>query len=146
MEDKVIVLSGGADPLTCGHLKLIQDAAKYGRVIWVLNSDRWVRGKKGYTFMCWSDRAEILRSIRGINEVVPVDDADGSVCLALETLKPDYFGHGGSAYSIPELKLCEQLGIELVWGLGGEVQFSSGDIVDCMINNMLDRIEPHFKK
>ena len=145
MEDKVIVLSGGADPVTCGHLKLIQDAAQYGQVVWVLNSDRWVRNKKGYTFMKWADRAEILRSIKGISEVVPVDDADGSVCAAIQQLKPDYFGHGGESYPIPELQLCIDLNVQLVWGLGGEVQFSSGDIVDCMINNLIDRIEPHFK-
>jgi glycerol-3-phosphate cytidylyltransferase-like family protein len=146
MEEQVIVLSGAADPLTVGHLKLIQDAAKYGRVVWVLNSDHWLRSKKGYAFMKWADRAEILRSIKGISEVLPVDDSDGSVCKALEVLKPTYFGHGGKEYAIPELKTCADLGIELVWGLGGEVQFSSGDIIDCMINNLIDRIEPHFKK
>jgi hypothetical protein len=33
-----------------------------------------------------------------------------------------------------------------VWELGKSVQFSSGDMVDCMINNLIDRIEPHFRK
>jgi glycerol-3-phosphate cytidylyltransferase-like family protein len=145
MEDKIILLSGGADPVLVGHLNLIQDAAKYGRVVWALNSDTWVKHKKGYVFMKWEDRAAILRSIKGVSEVIKVEDTDGSICEVVESLKPDFFGHGGKPYDIPERALCDELGIELVWGLGGDIEFSSGDIVDCMINSLIDKIEPHFK-
>ena len=145
MEDKIILLSGGTDPLLFGHLSLIQDAMKYGRVVWALNSDEWLKRKKGYVFMKWDDRAAILRSIKGISEVIAVDDADGSICKAVELVKPAFFGHGGKPYDIPERALCDNLGVELIWGLGGDIEFSSGDIVDCMINSLIDKIEPHFK-
>jgi glycerol-3-phosphate cytidylyltransferase-like family protein len=144
--DKTILLSGGCDPLTCGHIALINDAAKYGKVVWALNSDAWLKAKKGYVFMRWEERASILRSIRNIHSVISVDDQDGSVNEAIRVLKPDYFGHGGKEYTIPEEAVCRELCVELIWWLGKSVEFSSGDIVDCMINSLVDRIEPHFKK
>lgn len=146
MSDKIILLSGGCDPCVFGHIKLIEDATKYGKVVWALNSDRWLKSKKGYVFMNWHERAGVLRSIRGISDVISVDDLDGSVNKAIEEIKPDYFGHGGKEYNIPEKQLCEKLGVQLIWELGGDIKFSSGDIVDCMINSLIDKIEPHFKK
>jgi glycerol-3-phosphate cytidylyltransferase-like family protein len=146
MSNKTILISGGCDPLTCGHIALIEEAAKYGNVVWALNSDAWLKAKKGYAFMKWEERASILRAIRNIHSVIPVGDYDGSVNEAIVLLKPDYFGHGGKAYPIPEEAVCKELGVELVWELGKSVQFSSGDMVDCMINNLIDRIEPHFRK
>jgi glycerol-3-phosphate cytidylyltransferase-like family protein len=145
-DDKIILLGGGADPTVLGHIKLIEDAAKYGKVIWALNSDSWLKRKKGYVFMKWADRQMVLKSIRYICDVITVDDEDGSIIKAIEQVKPDYFGHGGREYEIPEKSICEKMGIKLVWGLGGDLNFSSGDIVDCMINSLIDKIEPHFKK
>lgn len=145
MGDKVILLGGGCDPVVMGHIKLIEDAAKYGKVVWALNSDAWLKRKKGYVFMKWAERYMVLRSIKGIDEVIQVDDSDDSINEAVEQTKPDFFGHGGKEYDIPEKALCDKMGIQLIWGLGGEVRFNSGDIVDCMINSLIDRTEPHFK-
>jgi phosphoenolpyruvate phosphomutase len=146
MSDKVILLGGGCDPVVCGHIQLIREASQYGKVIWALNSDAWLKRKKGYVFMKWAERKEILSSIQGVAEVIPVDDVDGSIIKAVELVKPDYFGHGGKPYKIPEEGVCKQLGIQMIWNLGGDIKFNSNDIVDCMINNLIDRIEPHFKK
>src|SRR5690242_6837351 len=92
---KKIALSGGFDPLHSGHIRMIKAAAEHGDVVIILNSDEWLLRKKGYVFMTWKERAEILSSIKGVESVVPVDDADGTVCKSLEELQPDYFGNGG---------------------------------------------------
>jgi len=146
IKDKIILLGGGTDPLLFGHIKLIEEAAKYGKVVWALNSDAWLKRKKGYVFMKWEERAEILKSIKNIYDVVRVNDDDGSINEAIETIRPDFFGHGGKEYDIPEKYLCEKYGIKTIWGLGGDIRFSSNDIVDCMINSLIDKIEPHFKQ
>jgi glycerol-3-phosphate cytidylyltransferase-like family protein len=48
---KRITLSGGFDPLYVAHIDMINDVAKYGDVIMILNSDNWLRMKKGWAFM-----------------------------------------------------------------------------------------------
>ena len=51
MKSKIIVVSGGLDPIHVGHVMMIQSAAELGKVIVVLNSDNWLKRKKG-TYLC----------------------------------------------------------------------------------------------
>jgi len=60
MNEATIMVSGGFDPLHIGHLRMIKEAAKYGKVIVVANSDAWLLRKKGYIFMPWEERKEII--------------------------------------------------------------------------------------
>ena len=79
--------------------------------------------------MPWDERAEILRAIIGVADVFQVEDSDGTVCEALTRLKPDIFGNGGDRTNknTPEKALCKQLGIKMIWALGGtKIQSSSG--------------------
>ena len=127
-----ILLSGGFDPIHIGHVRMILAAAKLGNVIVVANSDDWLMRKKGYIFMPWEERAEILQSITGVTEVESVDDSDGTVCEALTRLRPDIFGNGGDRTNknTPEKALCAELEIEMAWGLGGKKVQSSSELVN----------------
>lgn len=143
-KDKIICLSGGADCLHVGHIRMINDAADYGKVIWILNSDEWLRRKKGYVFMPWEERAEILRSVRNIYDVVPVDDLNGgTVESALKSILPNFFGNGGNrtTNNTPEQKLCEELGIETVYGLGGQKTQSSSELVDTVTLSIIAQLK-----
>lgn len=130
-KDDVVCLSGGADPLHMGHIRMIQEAATYGKVIWILNSDDWLRRKKGYSFMKWEHRAEILRALADVKMVERVDDKDGTVCEALQRIKPAYFANGGDRTpdNTPEMTLCQDMGIKLLFNMGGEKVASSSDLV-----------------
>jgi D-beta-D-heptose 7-phosphate kinase/D-beta-D-heptose 1-phosphate adenosyltransferase len=132
-EEKTIMVSGGFDPLHSGHVRMILDASSYGSVIIVANSDDWLSRKKGYVFMKWEERAEILSAIKGVVSVERVDDSDGSVCEAISRLNPDYFANGGDRKvgNTPEVKLCNDLGITLVWNVGGEKTQSSSELVSA---------------
>lgn len=126
-----IMLSGGFDPLHIGHVRMIHAAKAYRSDITVaLNSDEWLLYKKGFVFMPWEERAEILRALHV--RVVHVNDHDGTVCEALERLKPRYFGNGGDRTTGEprEHATCERLGIEEVFGLGGGKIQSSTALVD----------------
>jgi len=128
---KKIMVSGGFDPIHVGHVRMILEAAEHGEVIVVANSDDWLERKKGYVFMPWEERAEIISSIRGVIEVLEVDDSDDTVCEAIDHHRPDIFANGGDRKgdNTPEVSLCNRLGIELMWNVGGGKIQSSSELV-----------------
>ena len=130
-KNKTVMVSGGFDPIHVGHVRMIQEAAKHGDVIVVANSDAWLERKKGYVFMPWEERAEIILSMRGVLDVLPVDDSDDTVCDALRRYSPGYFANGGDRKqnNTPEMDVCEELGIEMLWEVGGGKIQSSSDLV-----------------
>ena len=129
---KTICVSGGFDPVHIGHLRMIQEAAQYGHVIVIVNSDAWLMRKKGYIFMPFKERCEILEGFAATGETTYVDDTDNSVCEALRRLKPDYFANGGDrkTNNTPEMDVCNELGIELLWNMGGGKIQSSSTLVN----------------
>ena len=131
MRRKLIAVSGGFDPIHKGHVRMIRDAARYGDVIVILNSDEWLMRKKGYKFMDFEERSYIAESIKGVVMTTGVDDADGTVCEALMRIKPHAFANGGDRKTdnTPEMELCEELGIKMIWNIGGEKEQSSSELV-----------------
>ena len=63
-----------------------------------------------------------------------VDDSDGTVCEALKRIKPDYFANGGDRVlsNTPEMETCSELGIQMVWNVGGGKEQSSSDLVNTV--------------
>ena len=134
MSKGTMMVSGGFDPIHVGHTRLLRDACiqnPYYDLIVALNSDEWLIRKKGYYFMNWYDRAEILLSIQNVYDVVPVDDADDTVCEAIRRIKPDKFLNGGdrTPRNTPENDICAELKIEQQWGIGGDKIRSSSELV-----------------
>ena len=131
---KVVAVSGGFDPIHIGHVRMFKEAKKLGdELVVILNNDNWLTNKKGFAFMNEIERAEIIEAIRFVDRVVltkhTLGDIDKSVCNSLKEIHPDIFANGGdrTAGNIPEYKLCEDLGIEMVFnvGEGGKVRSSS---------------------
>jgi D-beta-D-heptose 7-phosphate kinase/D-beta-D-heptose 1-phosphate adenosyltransferase len=121
MRNKTIMVSGGFDPVHVGHIRMIREASQWGEVIVVINSDDWLLRKKGYVFMPWEERAEILGNVKGVRIVTSVDDSDGTVCEALKQHKPSAFANGGDRKkeNTPEMEVCDELGIQMLWSIGG---------------------------
>jgi len=133
----VVAVCGGFDPIHVGHIKHFRDAKKLGDILVVmLNTDDWLTKKKGYIFMSFEERKEIIESIRYVDKVTPVIDTDGSVAKTLKKLKPDIFAKGGDRTmdNIPEseINVCERLGIKIVFGVGGGKIQSSSWLIDKM--------------
>jgi len=135
LSNNIIAVSGGFDPVHVGHVRMIVEASKIGDVAIILNTDEWLLRKKGYVFMPWEERAEILKSITGVKYVVIAQDVDGTVCESLSSLKDvlklTHFANGGDRVkeNTPEMLVCDALGIEMVWNCGGEKIQSSSDLV-----------------
>ena len=127
-----VMVSGGFDPVHAGHIRMIRDAANFGDVIVVANSDDWLFRKKGFVFMTFDQRAEILNAIKGVILVDSVDDMDGTVCEAIRRHEPTFFANGGDRRktNTPEVDVCKELKIKLLWGVGGDKKLaSSSDLV-----------------
>ena len=121
---KVVAVSGGFDPVHAGHLSYIKNAMKLGdRVIVILSRNDQLEAKKGYFFMDYFERKVILEAIVGSNGVV-VENIDENItsCQSLRLYKPHIFAKGGDTWdkeNLPEQVVCEELGIKVVFGVGG---------------------------
>jgi cytidyltransferase-like protein len=127
-KEKIIAVSGYFDPIHIGHLEYLKLAKQLGgKLIVILNSDFQCVLKKGRSFMNQEERTEVLKAIKYVDEVFLSIDKDMSVCKSLRVIKPDIFAKGGDRFSheVPEAKVCEELGIVIVDGLGKKIQSSS---------------------
>lgn len=145
---KTVLISGGFDPIHGGHLDYIEGAAKLGQVFVALNSDAWLIRKKGYYVQDFKTRKRILDAMSKVHWVLSVDDTDGSVCNAIKELKPDIFANGGDRFAdnIPEKKLCDEMGIEMVFNVGGGKADSSSKIALRIYNEMSEIQKDEWKK
>tara|TARA_R110002020_G_scaffold461186_1_gene680018 strand:- start:687 stop:1139 length:453 start_codon:yes stop_codon:yes gene_type:complete len=146
METKrpIIALSGGFNPARKNHIAMILDASKIGDVVIILNSDEWCtrHSWNKQLFSTYENREAILRHIPGVINVIPADDADDTVCKTLATLQPDYFGNGGSRdmSNTPEVQLCKQLGIGMMWYLGDTTDEKVLQKADAYLNIAIARV------
>lgn len=133
---QIVATSGGFDPAHRGHIRCLLESCHITvtptMLVVIVNGDGFLTRKKGKPFMCHEERMEIIDAIRGVEFVVGWDDGSQTVCGALELIKPDYFTKGGdrdSSASVPEFEVCERIGCEVVFGVGGEKIQSSSDLV-----------------
>lgn len=130
MPQKVVCVSMYASPLHIGHLELIAKAKALGNLLVVIvNSDEQLKQKypNEEPFMSCRERMAMLRAIKGVDLVVKSIDTDRTVCKTLSCIQPHIFANGGdrSNDEIPESRICRELGIEIVDGLGLKIQSSS---------------------
>jgi cytidyltransferase-like protein len=128
---KIVVVSGGFDPLHSGHIRLIKEARLLGDMLIVgINSDEWLTRKKGRAFMPWTERLCILNNLSAVDEVYTFDDEDGTACHLLQQVRAHYpdakivFANGGDRTrdNIPEMVFDD---VEFVFGVGGENKANS---------------------
>jgi cytidyltransferase-like protein len=131
MKTKIVVCSGGFDPLHSGHIKLIKQARLLGDMLIVgINSDEWLARNKGRAFMPWTERLCVVNNLAAVEEVYTFDDSDGTACHLLEQVRAHYpeahiiFANGGDRTqdNIPEMSVP---GVEFVFGVGGEDKANS---------------------
>lgn len=125
---KLVVISGGFDPLHSGHIEYLRAARALGDELMVgVNSDEWLVRKKGKAFLPFEERMTILSECRSVSHIAQFNDDDGSakhlILGALESF-PDaeiIFANGGDRTSnnIPEMDI-EDPRLSFVFGVGGE--------------------------
>jgi D-beta-D-heptose 7-phosphate kinase/D-beta-D-heptose 1-phosphate adenosyltransferase len=127
---KVVVTSGGYDPIHPGHISCIIESKKYGdSLVVIVNGDAFLTAKKGKPFQNLETRSLIVSGIAGVDYVVPFEIKDDqTVNKALEALRPDVFTKGGDRVdesTIPEWETCKKHNIKVVTGVGLPKKWSS---------------------
>jgi cytidyltransferase-like protein len=133
-----IIVSGYFNPIHKGHLELFNKAKLQGDELWVIVNSDLQRGLKGSKeFMGEDERLLIVSSLKMVNFSMIAIDEDRTVSETLRALHvkaiahdPKYqiaFANGGDQNndSIPEARICQELGIYLLDGLGDKIQSSS---------------------
>ena len=135
MKKKAIIVSGYFNPLHKGHIELFHNAKQFGEyLIIIVNNDfqRVLKGSK--EFMPENERLLIINELHVTDTAILSIDEDRTVCKTLQKIHNDYadkfhlsFANGGdqSVDIIPEKKICDELGIKLIDGLGDKIQSSS---------------------
>ena len=134
---RIVLVTGGFDPIHDGHLSLFEDAKKLGdKLIVALNSDEWLSKKKGQPFMSWNVRSKIVKNLSVVDDVIAFDDSDGTAIDAIKVFweSVDFdkniqliFANGGDRKlgEIPETRVMKEHGIMMVDGLGNKIRSSS---------------------
>lgn len=133
---RIIFTAGGFDPIHIGHLDIIRRSRALdpeALLIVSIAQNRHLILKKGFYFMDQHERLSIVEQIKGVDQVIFHQGKDGSVITNLLQLRGTYPDHeiiftkGGDRHTgnIPETKVCQELGIEIIDGLGDKVQSST---------------------
>jgi cytidyltransferase-like protein len=137
----IVITSGYFNPLHPGHLECLELCKELGDELWVIvNNDQQVRLKTGKeeVFQDEQFRLRIVSALKPVDQVFLSVDQDGSVCESIRTVVKQVrelygdevqiiFGKGGDRFAgnIPEVKVCEELGIMIRDGLGAKTHNSS---------------------
>ena len=128
---KVVLVTGGFDPLHSGHIAYFKAARELGDHLVVgLNSDDWLTRKKGRPFMPMQERAAIVKELECVDEVIAFDDSDNTACAAimqvLSTKGTSWdliFANGGDRTNTttPEYETYgDRKDVHFAFGIGGE--------------------------
>jgi len=133
----IVAVSGGFDPVHIGHVRMFEEAKKLGdQLIVIINNDNWLLNKKGHIFMPESERLEIIRSLDVVDFAIlslhPKVVTDTSVSRELYSVRPTIFANGGDRKeeNTPEDKTCDELGITMIFNVGGHKIQSSSELVN----------------
>ena len=134
-KSKVIIVSGYFNPIHKGHLELFNKAREIGDYLCVIVNSDYQRELKGSKeFMNEDERMYIVKHLKQVNRAIISIDKDKTQCETLRYLHKKFsgtydlaFANGGDQNNntIPERGVCEELGIELIDGLGDKIQSSS---------------------
>ena len=125
---RIVLITGGFDPLHSGHIAYFKAAKALGDMLIVgVNSDNWLRRKKGRAFMPLSERWAIIENIAGVDKVITFNDVDNSAISAIVKVRNEFpedtiiFANGGDRTkdNIPEMNGMV-VNVEFVFGVGGE--------------------------
>ena len=134
-EKTLVIVSGYFSPLHCGHLDYLEAGASLGdRLIVIVNNDLQQKKKKGKVILAQQDRLRIVKALSIVDEACVSIDDDSSVKKTIESIALKnqqfnlIFANGGDRNQpsdIPEVDVCREHKIQLIFGAGGSTKRDS---------------------
>ena len=133
MSNRVVLVTGGFDPVHSGHIRYFKSAAELGDILVVgINSDEWLIRKKGAYFLTAKERSAIIKEFRCVDKVIEFEDDDNSAKGAIRKVLEMYpdsqviFANGGDRGkdNIPEMDI-ESNRVDFVFAVGGDDKANS---------------------
>jgi cytidyltransferase-like protein len=130
----LVIASGYFNPLHKGHIEYLKRSKELGDALMVIiNNDMQVGLKGSKVFQDELERKGIIDELKCVNYSIISIDEDRSVKRSIEFIhkfiRADkyLFTNGGDQFgdTILEKDICNELGIELIDGLGEKIQSSS---------------------
>jgi len=130
---RIVLVTGGFDPLHSGHIDYFKSAKEYGDYLIVgLNSDDWLKRKKGKPFMTYNERTAIVSQLSVVDEIITFDDSDDTASDAIRQTLSKYpndeyiFANGGDRTkdNIPEMEVFHPR-LKFEFGVGGTNKINS---------------------
>ena len=147
---QISIVSGYFNPLHVGHLDMMYSArALTGFLLVIVNNDDQQIVKKGKVIQDAADRIRIIRELRVTDEAVEAIDSDQTVRATLALIRERYpdakliFANGGDRSdrsAVAEAQACEELGIELRFGVGGENKADSSSRINSALGADIGRL------
>lgn len=143
---RIVLVTGGFDPIHSGHIELLKEAKTYGDCLIVgLNSDEWLVRKKGKNFLPYDERASILSNLKPVDWVMSFDDFDNTACDCIKQVQDAFpkaeiiFANGGDRGSknVPEMEQCDFYNVRFVFGIGGAYKKNSSSWI---LRNWIDGV------
>jgi D-beta-D-heptose 7-phosphate kinase/D-beta-D-heptose 1-phosphate adenosyltransferase len=138
---KIVICSGGFDPIHSGHIAYFRSAKRLGDTLVVgVNSDAWLTRKKGKPFMNFNERFEIVQSIKYVDYVMSYNDDDDSAILLIDNVKKTWpqdeiiFANGGDR-NTSNNREAEVKDVTFVFGVGGSHKMNSSSEILKLWNN-----------
>jgi cytidyltransferase-like protein len=134
---KIVIASGGFDPLHAGHIQYLNEASFLGDILIVgVNSDAWLINKKGNYFLPWHERSYLVQHLRMVSGVRAFDDRDGTALDLLRQVRaefPDYpliVANGGDRTALNNAEAAfDDLNCEFVFGVGGTQKVNASSAI-----------------
>lgn len=115
---KKVYVAMSADLIHPGHLNIIDQASKYGKVIVGVLSDKAIASYKRLPYLDYESRAKIVSSLKHVERVVVQDTLDYRPNL--RELKPEYVVHGDDWKEGVQSQTRQQV-IDCIKEWGGEL-------------------------
>lgn len=138
-KDKIVYVGMSADIIHPGHLNILHEAQKYGKVIVGVLTDEAIASYKRMPYLNYEQRSMVVKDLKGVSEVIPQTTLDYRPNL--EKIKPDFVVHGDDWKQGVQAKTRQQI-IDKLSEWGGrviDVPYTKG-ISSTMLNERLKEI------